>query len=58
MRWGENDHGPGDAGPDGGGLRGTQRPEWIHHSDQGSQYCAHNDQARLKQFGFWTSMSR
>ena len=30
----------------------------IHHSDRGSQYCAHDYQALLKQFGMTASMSR
>lgn len=30
----------------------------IHHSDRGSQYCAHNYQKLLKQFGMVASMSR
>ena len=30
----------------------------IHHSDRGSQYCAEEYQAILKQFGFRVSMSR
>jgi putative transposase len=30
----------------------------IHHSDRGSQYCAHDYQAMLKQFGMIASMSR
>jgi len=30
----------------------------IHHSDRGSQYCAEEYQAMLKQFGFRVSMSR
>ncbi|OSM05933.1 putative integrase catalytic subunit [Magnetofaba australis IT-1] len=33
-------------------------PGLIHHSDRGSQYCAHNYQAILKQFGMQASMSR
>ena len=34
------------------------RPGLLHHSDRGSQYCAHDYQARLKQFGLRASMSR
>lgn len=30
----------------------------IHHSDQGSQYCAHDYRRLLKQFGMQASMSR
>lgn len=30
----------------------------IHHSDRGSQYCAHSYQKVLRQFGMQTSMSR
>jgi len=30
----------------------------IHHSDRGSQYCAHDYQKLLKQFGMISSMSR
>jgi putative transposase len=30
----------------------------IHHSDRGSQYCAHDYQTMLKQFGMTPSMSR
>jgi len=30
----------------------------IAHSDQGSQYCAHDDQNLLQQFGMIASMSR
>jgi len=39
---------------------GTQRPGQglIHHSDRGSQYCAHDYQKLLKQFGMVASMSR
>lgn len=29
----------------------------IHHSDRGSQYCSHDYQKRLRQYGFKTSMS-
>jgi len=38
----------------------TKRPEsgLIHHSDQGSQYCAHEYREILDQFGIKTSMSR
>ena len=37
-----------------------KRPEpgLIHHSDRGSQYCAHGYQKLLKQFGMVASMSR
>ena len=30
----------------------------IHHSDRGSQYCAHDYQKLLEQFGIKASMSR
>ena len=30
----------------------------IHHSDRGSQYCAHAYQQQLQQFGMQVSMSR
>jgi transposase InsO family protein len=33
-------------------------PGLIHHSDRGSQYCAHDYQAQLTQFGMRASMSR
>jgi putative transposase len=33
-------------------------PGLIHHSDRGSQYCAHAYQKLLKQFGMTASMSR
>lgn len=33
-------------------------PGLIHHSDRGSQYCSHDYQALLKQFGMRASMSR
>lgn len=38
----------------------TKRPSkgLIHHSDRGSQYCAHDYQNLLKQFGMTPSMSR
>jgi transposase InsO family protein len=38
----------------------TKQPEsgLIHHSDQGSQYCAHEYRKILDQFGIKTSMSR
>lgn len=38
----------------------NQRPPagLIHHSDRGSQYCAHNYQAIQEPFGLQTSMSR
>lgn len=38
----------------------TKRPSpgLIHHSDRGSQYCSHDYQALLKQFGMQSSMSR
>lgn len=32
-------------------------PGLIHHTDRGSQYCAHNYQKRLRQLGFKLSMS-
>lgn len=39
---------------------GTKRPGagLIHHSDRGSQYCSHDYQKLLKQFGIKASMSR
>lgn len=38
----------------------TQRPGkgLIHHSDRGSQYCAHDYQDMLRHFGMQPSMSR
>jgi len=33
-------------------------PGLIHHSDRGSQYCAQDYQAQLRQFGLTPSMSR
>ena len=33
-------------------------PGLIHHSDRGSQYCAQDYQARVRQFGMTVSMSR
>lgn len=38
----------------------ARRPEkgLIHHSDRGSQYCAHDYQKMLRQFGMQASMSR
>ena len=33
-------------------------PGLIHHSDRGSQYCAHDYQRMLRQFGMQSSMSR
>ncbi len=38
----------------------THRPAkgLIHHSDRGSQYCAHDYQRMLRQFGMQPSMSR
>lgn len=33
-------------------------PGLIHHSDQGSQYCAHNYRKLVEQFGMQASMSR
>ncbi len=32
-------------------------PGCIHHSDRGSQYCSHDYQKRLREYGFKTSMS-
>jgi putative transposase len=32
-------------------------PGCIHHTDRGSQYCAHDYQKRLRQLGFQASMS-
>jgi putative transposase len=39
---------------------GVKRPApgLIHHSDQGSQYCAHEYRKQLEQFGMQASMSR
>lgn len=37
-------------------LRSPQ-PGLIHHTDRGSQYCAHDYQKRLRQLGFKPSMS-
>ncbi len=34
------------------------RPGLIHHSDRGSQYCAHGYRRLLAQFGMLASMSR
>ena len=38
----------------------AKRPEkgLLHHSDRGSQYCAHAYQKLLRQFGMQASMSR
>lgn len=38
----------------------ARRPEkgLVHHSDRGSQYCAHAYQRLLRQFGMQVSMSR
>jgi len=38
----------------------TRRPEkgLLHHSDRGSQYCSHEYQGLLTQFGLEVSMSR
>ena len=33
-------------------------PGCIHHTDRGSQYCAHNYQKMLRKHGFKVSMSR
>ncbi len=33
-------------------------PGLIHHSDRGSQYCAHDYRQRVEQFGMQASMSR
>ena len=33
-------------------------PGCLHHSDRGSQYCAHDYQKRMRQLGFKVSMSR
>ena len=33
-------------------------PGLIHHSDRGSQYCAHDYQELVKQFDMQASMSR
>ena len=43
-----------------GNAVGTKRPRpgLIHHSDRGSQYCAHDYQEQLRQFGMIPSMSR
>ncbi len=34
------------------------RPGLLHHSDRGVQYCAHDYQAQLRQWGLTSSMSR
>lgn len=51
-----------DTGPDGDGARAVRNkrpaPGLIHHSDRGSQYCAHDYQELVKQFGMQASMSR
>jgi putative transposase len=38
----------------------TRKPRkgLLHHSDRGSQYCSHEYQGLLRQFGLETSMSR
>ena len=33
-------------------------PGLMHHSDRGSQYCAHDNRRLLDRFGFVASMSR
>ena len=39
-------------------FRRKPRPGLIHHSDRGSQYCSHDYQQLLKDYGMQTSMSR
>lgn len=41
-----------------GRLRRKPKPELIYHSDRGSQYCSHNYQALLAEYGMTASMSR
>lgn len=39
-------------------FRRRTKPGAVHHSDRGSQYCSHDYQALLKQYGMTASMSR
>jgi len=39
-------------------FRRRPRPGLIHHSDRGSQYCSHDFQKRLAEYGMLASMSR
>ena len=39
-------------------FRRRPKPGLIHHSDRGSQYCSHDYQAVLKEYGMLASMSR
>lgn len=39
-------------------FRRRPKPGLIHHSDRGSQYCSHDYQAMLKDYGMLASMSR
>ncbi len=40
------------------GFKRKPKPELIHHSDQGSQYCSHDDQALIEDTKAISSMSR
>lgn len=39
-------------------FRRKPKPGLLHHSDRGSQYCSHDYQALLAEYGMRTSMSR
>lgn len=39
-------------------FRRCPKPGLVHHSDRGSQYCSHDYQAVLKEYGMLASMSR
>ena len=39
-------------------FRRRPRPGLIHHSDRGSQYCSHDFQKQLAEYGMLASMSR
>jgi len=39
-------------------LRRRPQPGLIHHSDRGSQYCSHDFQKQLAEYGMLSSMSR
>jgi putative transposase len=39
-------------------FRRKPRPGLLHHSDRGSQYCSHDYQALLVEYGIQASMSR
>lgn len=39
-------------------FRRKPRPGMLHHSDRGSQYCSHDYQALLSEYGMVASMSR